>query len=173
VLLELGGFGVSIDETLRQSRTRKPARDREADGNDDRPFLVVRDDHLGEENPDDEADERSEDAAYHDHHMMLSADLSRRKRNGSRSAAPARQHTLDRSTRCQFGVDPPDRGWQTALVVHGWHQEVNDYTIALTEAQVGLRFVAALPEKAQEIREIIANTVPLPTIIAELVDDGA
>jgi hypothetical protein len=50
-------------------------------------------------------------------------------------------------------------------------QDVGDRTVDLTEAQLGLRFEAAVPGKAWEVREIIRDTKPLPTIIAELVDD--
>lgn len=50
-------------------------------------------------------------------------------------------------------------------------QEVSDRTVELTEAQLGLRLEAAVPGTAWEVREIIRDTKPRPTIIAELVDD--
>jgi hypothetical protein len=49
--------------------------------------------------------------------------------------------------------------------------EVSDLTVDLAEAELGLRLEAAVPEKVWEVREIIGDTKPLPTIIAELVDD--
>ena len=52
------------------------------------------------------------------------------------------------------------------------HGDVSDLTVDLTEAHLGLLFEAAVPGKAWEVREIILDTKPLPTIIAELVDDN-
>ena len=49
--------------------------------------------------------------------------------------------------------------------------EVSDRTVDLAEAQLGLRLEAAVRGKAWQVREIIGDTKPLPTIIAELVDD--
>ena len=50
--------------------------------------------------------------------------------------------------------------------------DVSDLTVDLTEAHLGLLFEAAVPGKAWQVREIILDTKPLPTIIAELVDDN-
>ena len=51
-------------------------------------------------------------------------------------------------------------------------QEVGDRTIDVPDDHVGLRFKAAVPGRAWEIREIIANNKPLRTVIAELIDDN-